>query len=251
MWTTRGRCWPPRASGASVGGPRRAARRRSRRGGRVRGVATGVAARHLARARRARSWTGSLAIDESGGGFVDGDTSMNEYSFDAASLAAGAGLVASRPPCAPAPTAPRSASCARPDITPRRRSSMGFCLFNSIGITAAALVAAGERVAIVDFDAHHGNGTQDAFYESDQVLFVSLHQYPWYPGTGRVDEAGRGRGVGLHGQHPVRRGNEWRRVSPRVRRGRAGRRSSASRPRGSSCRRASTATGSIRWHSSD
>ena len=70
---------------------------------------------------------------------------------------------------------------------------MGFCLLNSIGITAAALVEAGERVAIVDFDAHHGNGTQDAFYDSDQVLFVSLHQYPWYG-------------------HRARRGGGWSRV---------------------------------------
>ena len=135
------------------------------------------------------------AIDESGGGFVDGDTSMNEYSFEAARFAAGAGLVAIEHLRA---GTHRAALCVvRPPghhATPS--TSMGFCLFNSIGITAAALVAAGERVAIVDFDAHHGNGTQDAFYESDQVLFVSLHQYPWYPGTGRVDEAGRGRGLG-------------------------------------------------------
>lgn len=134
-------------------------------------------------------------IDESGGGFIDGDTSMNEHSFEAAHLAAGAGLVAVEHLRA---GTHRAALCVvrPPGHHAQRSTAMGFCLFNSIGITAAALVAVGERVAIVDFDAHHGNGTQDVFYDSDQVLFISLHQYPWYPGTGRVTEAGRGRGVG-------------------------------------------------------
>ena len=135
------------------------------------------------------------ALDESGGGFIDGDTSMNEHSFDAARLAAGAGLLAIE---RLREGRHRAALCVvRPPghhATPS--TSMGFCLFNSIGVTAAALVAAGERVAIVDFDAHHGNGTQDAFYDSDDVLFLSLHQYPWYPGTGRADEIGHGRGAG-------------------------------------------------------
>jgi acetoin utilization deacetylase AcuC-like enzyme len=73
---------------------------------------------------------------------------------------------------------------------------MGFCLLNSVAITAAALADAGERVVIVDFDAHHGNGTQDVFYADDRVLFISLHQYPWYPGSGRIDEMGAGAGTG-------------------------------------------------------
>ncbi|MEO6374311.1 MAG: histone deacetylase [Acidimicrobiales bacterium] len=135
------------------------------------------------------------SIDESGGGFIDGDTSMNEHSFAAARLAAGAGLVAVGHLRA---GTHRAALCVvrPPGHHATSSSSMGFCLFNSIGITAAALVAAGERVVIVDFDAHHGNGTRDAFYESDQALFVSLHQCPWYPGTGRIGEAGRGRGAG-------------------------------------------------------
>ena len=135
------------------------------------------------------------ALDELGGGFIDGDTAMNAHSFGAARLAAGAGLVAIEQLRA---GTHRAALCVvRPPghhATPS--TAMGFCLFNSIGVTAAALVAAGERVAIIDFDAHHGNGTQEVFYESDQVLFVSLHQFPWYPGTGRVDEIGRGPGAG-------------------------------------------------------
>jgi acetoin utilization deacetylase AcuC-like enzyme len=135
------------------------------------------------------------ALDDSGGGFIDGDTAMNAHSFAAARLAAGAGLVAVEHLRA---GTHRAALCVvrPPGHHASPSTAMGFCLFNSIGVAAAALVAAGERVAIVDFDAHHGNGTQDAFYESDQVLFVSLHQYPWYPGTGRVDESGRGPGAG-------------------------------------------------------
>ena len=135
------------------------------------------------------------ALDDSGGGFIDGDTAMNAHSLAAARLAAGAGLVAIEHLRA---GTHRAALCVvrPPGHHASPSTAMGFCLFNSIGVTAAALVAAGERVAIVDFDAHHGNGTQDAFYESDRVLFVSLHQYPWYPGTGRVDESGRGPGAG-------------------------------------------------------
>ncbi len=73
---------------------------------------------------------------------------------------------------------------------------MGFCLLNNVAITAAALADAGERVLIVDIDAHHGNGTQDAFYTDDRVTYVSLHQWPFYPGTGRLEETGVGAGVG-------------------------------------------------------
>ncbi len=80
--------------------------------------------------------------------------------------------------------------------TPER--GMGFCLYNNVAIAArAAQVEHGvERVLIVDFDVHHGNGTQDAFYEDGSVLFFSTHQYPYYPGSGHWRETGRGAGVG-------------------------------------------------------
>jgi acetoin utilization deacetylase AcuC-like enzyme len=75
---------------------------------------------------------------------------------------------------------------------------MGFCLLNNIALAAtAALDAGAERVAIVDWDVHHGNGTQDAFYEDPRALFISLHQWPFSPGTGRPEEVGVGRGSGL------------------------------------------------------
>jgi acetoin utilization deacetylase AcuC-like enzyme len=76
--------------------------------------------------------------------------------------------------------------------------AMGFCFFNSVAVAAAhARAALGlERVAIVDIDVHHGNGTQDAFYADPSVLYVSTHQYPYYPGTGHWRETGEGSGVG-------------------------------------------------------
>ncbi len=68
--------------------------------------------------------------------------------------------------------------------------AMGFCLFNNLAVCAAILAAEGERVVIVDWDAHHGNGTQDAFWNDPRVLYVSMHQWPLYPGTGRLTETG-------------------------------------------------------------
>jgi acetoin utilization deacetylase AcuC-like enzyme len=67
---------------------------------------------------------------------------------------------------------------------------MGFCLFNNVAVAAATLADRGERVLIVDYDAHHGNGTQDAFWNDPRVAFVSLHQWPLYPGTGALDDVG-------------------------------------------------------------
>jgi acetoin utilization deacetylase AcuC-like enzyme len=76
-------------------------------------------------------------------------------------------------------------------------AAMGFCLLNNVAVAAAAALARGaQRVAIVDWDVHHGNGTQAAFYDDDRVLFISLHQYPFYPGTGAADEIGHGKGRG-------------------------------------------------------
>ncbi len=73
------------------------------------------------------------------------------------------------------------------------RRAMGFCLFNNIAVAATALAERGERVLIVDYDAHHGNGTQAVFYDDPRVLYVSLHEYPLYPGTGSLGERGQER----------------------------------------------------------
>ncbi len=132
-----------------------------------------------------------------GGGRIDGDTSVSAGSFEAARLAAGAGLVAIERLASGARDLDAAFCAIRPPghhATPHR--SMGFCLFNSVAVAAATLTAAGDRVTIVDIDAHHGNGTQDVFYADPMVQYVSLHQYPWYPGTGAIDERGVGAGRG-------------------------------------------------------
>jgi acetoin utilization deacetylase AcuC-like enzyme len=96
---------------------------------------------------------------------------------------------------------------------------MGFCLFNNVAVAAAALADRGARVAIVDWDVHHGNGTQDAFEADPSVLFISLHQYPLYPGTGAPAEIGSGAGKGYtanlalpSGSGPEVYGEAFRRV---------------------------------------
>jgi acetoin utilization deacetylase AcuC-like enzyme len=79
-----------------------------------------------------------------------------------------------------------------------RERAMGFCLFNNVAVAARAAVREGyaERVLIVDWDVHHGNGTQDVFYDDPNVYYLSMHQHPLYPGTGAADERGRGAGDG-------------------------------------------------------
>lgn len=133
------------------------------------------------------------ALSEAGGGAIDPDTSVSVQSYEAVRRAAGAGLDLIRR--LQAGEGDVGWSIVRPPgHHANARRQMGFCLVNNVAVAAAALADAGERVAIVDIDAHHGNGTQDIFWEDPRVLFVSLHQYPWYPYTGRPDEIGGGEG---------------------------------------------------------
>jgi len=91
-----------------------------------------------------------------------------------------------------------------------RDHTSGFCLFNNIAIAARhALKQHGlSRIMIVDWDLHHGNGTQHAFYDSDQVLFFSTHQYPYFPGSGALNETGRGQGEGYTINVPLQGGQD-------------------------------------------
>ena len=130
-----------------------------------------------------------------GGGYLDGDTHVGSASWEAATLAAGAGLEVVRRLDAGEGDA---GFCAvrPPGHHAVASRAMGFCLLNNVAVTAASLAERGERVAIVDYDAHHGNGTQDLFWSDPRVFYVSMHEWPMYPGTGRVDEVG---GAGAEG----------------------------------------------------
>jgi acetoin utilization deacetylase AcuC-like enzyme len=88
-----------------------------------------------------------------------------------------------------------------------RDKAMGFCLYNNVAVAAAAALAAGvEKVAVVDIDVHHGNGTQWIFYDDPRVLYISSHQFPFYPGTGAAEEAGHGAGAGFTVNIPLEAG---------------------------------------------
>ena len=161
---------------------------------------------HLARVRR---------VSALGGVLDQGDTPTERRSFDTAVLAAGAALTAAD--AVMAGTVRRAFAAIRPPghhAEPDR--AMGFCLFSTVAVGARHLQRAHGvgKVAIVDFDVHHGNGTQAAFYTDPSVLFVSLHQHPrtCYPGTGYAHETGDGPGRGTTLNLPMQPGStddEW------------------------------------------
>src|SRR5687767_5642148 len=148
-------------------------------------------------------------VDKTAGRAVslDPDTYTSPESRDVALLAAGAAIggvdaiVQSR--------ATRVMALVRPPGHHAERDrAMGFCFYNNVAAAAAhALTLGMERVAIMDYDVHHGNGTQWIFYEDPRVLYVSTHQYPFYPGTGAADDVGRGKGAGFTFNVPLEAGS--------------------------------------------
>jgi acetoin utilization deacetylase AcuC-like enzyme len=136
-----------------------------------------------------------------GGGYVDFDTALSQDSWEAATLAAGAAVGAVES----ALEGTAAFAIARPPGHHAGRDyGMGFCLLNNAAVAAEYARSRGlDRVAILDWDVHHGNGTQDIFYGSEEVLYLSAHQSPFYPGTGDAREAGEGRGKGFTGNVPL------------------------------------------------
>lgn len=141
-----------------------------------------------------------------GTGYLDSDTVVSMRSLDAAKHAAGAPcqaidlIMSGEVDNAFVPVRP-------PGHHATAERAMGFCLFNNIAIAARYAqnrYSEIERIAIIDWDVHHGNGTQGIFYDDPSVFFFSAHQYPWYPGTGTAGEKGTGRGLGYTLNLPLR-----------------------------------------------
>jgi len=132
-------------------------------------------------------------VAQKGGGWLEVDTVMSPDSYQAALYAAGGTIRATE---AVINGEVNSAfALVRPPghhATPTR--AMGFCLFNNVAIAAEYALSKYEleRIIIIDFDVHHGNGTQEIFYDNPQVLYISTHEYPFYPGTGSIEETGSG-----------------------------------------------------------
>jgi len=140
-----------------------------------------------------------------GGGQLDPDTVVSPGSWDTALAAAGAGLAAADALRAGAGDA-AFVGARPPGHHAVRTRAMGFCLINNIAVTAAALAAAGDRVLIVDWDVHHGNGTQEIFWDDPDVAYFSTHQSPLYPGTGHIAETGGSGAPGATVNVPLPRG---------------------------------------------
>ncbi|WP_437776011.1 histone deacetylase family protein [Sorangium sp. So ce1097] len=138
------------------------------------------------------------SLDRLSGHFaaLDPDTYVVPRSVDAARRGAGAAVALVEAVLAD-PGRVGAALLRPPGHHATRDAGMGFCLLNNVAVAARAALNSGlSRVAVIDFDVHHGNGTQDVFWDDPRVLFCSLHQWPFYPGTGSAEEIGGGEGVG-------------------------------------------------------
>jgi len=137
------------------------------------------------------------AMARQGGCWLDPDTVLSPYSYNAAVWAAG-GVLAATEAVMDNRVGAAFALVRPPGHHALPQKAMGFCLFNNIAIAARFALSRYhlKKVAIIDFDVHHGNGTNDAFYADSQVLYISTHQFPFYPGSGHAEETGIGSGKG-------------------------------------------------------
>jgi acetoin utilization deacetylase AcuC-like enzyme len=144
---------------------------------------------------------------EKGGGWLDPDTVMSPKSYEVALYAAG-GVLAAVEAVMRGEVDNAFALVRPPGHHAVQDRAMGFCIFNNVAIAAKFALSKLnlDRVLIADFDVHHGNGTQDVFYADAKVLYFSTHQYPFYPGTGWMDETGTGEGKGTTVNFPMAAG---------------------------------------------
>jgi len=145
-----------------------------------------------------------LEITARRGGYLDSDTYVTTASWSLAHLAAGGGLAVAR--AVWDGKIRRGFALTRPPgHHARHGQGMGFCLLNNIALAADALIqdSGAKKLAIVDLDLHHGNGTQEIFWSRGDVFYLSTHQSPFYPGTGNIDETGSGEGTGCTANFPL------------------------------------------------
>ncbi len=142
-----------------------------------------------------------------GAGHFDGDTPYSPGSYKAAALASGSGIVLADS-ILNGEVKNGIALVRPPGHHAEKHHAMGFCMFNNVAVTAKYLQSKGiGKILILDWDVHHGNGTEHSFYEDDSVYFISTHQYPFYPGSGAEKDKGNGKGLGYNLNIPLRRGS--------------------------------------------
>jgi len=162
---------------------------------------------HVEVAARLEAIIAYLEIEDTarrGGGWLDPDTVMSAGSYQAALYAAG-GLIRAVEAVMSGEVTSAFALVRPPGHHATSGQAKGFCLFNNIAIAARYALDKYklERILIIDFDVHHGNGMQDTFYDNPQVMYISTHQYPFYPGTGSLEETGSGAAKGTNINIPL------------------------------------------------